>query len=67
MVSSRQGLNGTFSVYFFPFTHGGDFVLETEVRFIEGSDDDVEIQLLTRDSERSISRAEWVSSLGGTK
>jgi hypothetical protein len=38
--------------YFFPFDHDGDFILETEVKFIEGTDArDAEAQLLTRDSE----------------
>ena len=41
---------GEFSVYFFPFTHGGDFLLETKFMFIEGLNSDVEVQLLTRDS-----------------
>ena len=41
---------GAFSVYFFPFTHGGDFVLETRFMFIKGLNSDVEVQLLTRDS-----------------
>jgi len=45
-----RGSEGEFSVYFFPFTHGGQFILETKFRFIEGLDSDVEVQLLTRDS-----------------
>jgi len=44
---------GEFSVYFFPFSHGGDFILETKVKFVEGTDiRDVEAQLLTRDSNQ---------------
>ena len=41
---------GEFSVYFLPFIHGGDFILETRFRFLKGLDNDVEAQLLTRDS-----------------
>lgn len=41
---------GEFSVYFLPFAHGGDFILETKFRFVEGLGSDVEVQLLTRDS-----------------
>lgn len=41
---------GDFSVYFFPFTHSGDFILETKFIVVEGLDSDVEVQLLTRDS-----------------
>ena len=40
---------GEFSVYFFPFAHEGDFILETKFMFIEGLSSDVEVQLLTRD------------------
>jgi len=47
-----QDLHGEPSVYFFPFSHGGDFVLETKIKFIRRSDVwDVEAQLLTRDSK----------------
>ena len=42
---------GEFSIYFFPFTHGGQFILEAKFRFAEGLDSDVEVQLLTRDSK----------------
>jgi len=46
-------LHGEPSVYFFPFNHDGDFVLETKVKFIRRSDiRDVEAQLLTRDSNK---------------
>ncbi|UCF08371.1 MAG: hypothetical protein JSW28_01385 [Thermoplasmata archaeon] len=42
---------GNISVYFFPFFHGGNFTMETKVRFIERAEiRDVEAQLLTRDS-----------------
>jgi len=42
---------GDICVYFLPFDHGGDFILETKVKFIGGTDiRDVEAQLLTRDS-----------------
>ena len=41
---------GEFSIYFLPFTHGGQFILETKFRFVEGLNGDVEVQLLTRDS-----------------
>ena len=42
---------GEMIVYFFPFTHGKDFVLETKVKFLERTKTrDVEAQLLTRDS-----------------
>ena len=44
---------GDISVYFFPFTHGGDFILETKVKFVKGTNGrDVEAQLLTRDSKK---------------
>jgi len=44
--------NGEMIVYFFPFTHGKDFVLETKVKFLKGTGTrDVEAQLLTRDSD----------------
>jgi len=44
---------GDISVYFFPFTHGEDFILETKVKFVKGTNDrDVEAQLLTRDSKK---------------
>jgi len=36
------------SVYIFPFSHGEDFILETQVMFIKG--ENVEAHLLTRDS-----------------
>jgi hypothetical protein len=43
---------GDVAVYFFPFTHRGDFILETEVKFVEGAESrDAEAQLLTRESE----------------
>ena len=41
---------GAFSIYFFPFTHRGQFILEAKFRFVEELDGDVEVQLLTRDS-----------------
>jgi len=44
--------SGKFCVYFFPFTHGGDFILETRAMFIQGTADLVNAQLLTRDSNK---------------
>jgi len=44
--------SGEFSVYFFPFTHGGDFILETKATFIQGTEAHVNAQLLTRDSNK---------------
>lgn len=50
-VLEGRDLHGESSVYFFPFPHGGDFVLETKVKFIHGiGGRDVEAQILTRDS-----------------
>jgi cellulose synthase/poly-beta-1,6-N-acetylglucosamine synthase-like glycosyltransferase len=44
--------NGNIAVYFFPFTHGDDALLETRVKFIQSeSGRHVEAQLLTRDSD----------------
>ena len=44
---------GKIAVYFLPFHHGGDFILETKVRLLEGvGDKAVDVQLLTRDSRR---------------
>ena len=41
----------TFCVYFCPFTHGGDFLLETRVRILAGENaQPTEAHLLTRDS-----------------
>jgi len=41
------------AVYFLPFRHGGDFVLETKVRMIESlGEQRIDVQLLTRDSRR---------------
>ena len=51
MLEGRES-EGGFSLYFFPFTHGGDFILETKVKILEGLDGDVEVQLLTRDSDK---------------
>jgi hypothetical protein len=46
-----QDLTGEESVYFLLVTHGGDFVLETKVKFIEGHHPVyAAAQLLTRDS-----------------
>ncbi len=43
--------DGAIAVYFIPFTHGGDFVLETKVRFVRGDEThDTEAHLLTRDN-----------------
>lgn len=43
---------GGSSVYFFPFTHGGDVILETKVKLLQPmGDTDVKIYLLTRDSD----------------
>lgn len=43
---------GGSSVYFFPFTHGGNVILETKVRLLQPLDEtDVKVYLLTRDSE----------------
>ncbi len=43
---------GTFAVYFFPYTHGGNALLETKVQLVEGSKyGDVEAHLLTRDTD----------------
>ena len=39
---------GIISVYIFPFSHDKNFILETRVMFVEG--ENVEVQLLTRDS-----------------
>lgn len=48
-----QDPEGTIAVYFLPFLHGGDFILETRVRLIEGvGEKDVDVQLLTRDSRQ---------------
>jgi len=45
--------SGEFSVYFFPFSHGGNFTLETKVTFVQGTEaNDVNAQLLTRDSNK---------------
>jgi hypothetical protein len=45
--------DGTSSVYFFPFTHGGNVILETKVRLVRPvTVGDVKAHLLTRDSER---------------
>jgi hypothetical protein len=45
--------NGSISVYFFPFNHEANFILETKVQLIqEKSIHDVEAQLLTRDSRK---------------
>jgi len=47
----RGSSEGEMIVYFFPFTHGKNFVLETKVKFLEKAKNrDVEAQLLTRDS-----------------
>jgi hypothetical protein len=44
---------GKIAVYFLPFHHGGDFILETKVHLLEGSGDQrVDVQLLTRDSRQ---------------
>ena len=43
---------GGFAVYFFPYTHGGDVLLETKVQFLErGGKRKTEAHLLTRDTE----------------
>jgi hypothetical protein len=43
---------GNFAVYFFPYTHGGDVLLETKVQFLEpGKARKTEAHLLTRDSQ----------------
>lgn len=43
---------GGSSVYFFPFTHGGDAMIETKVKLLQPlGDTDVKIYLLTRDSD----------------
>lgn len=43
---------GESSVYFFPFTHGGDVILETKIRLLQPmGDTSVKAYLLTRDSE----------------
>lgn len=45
--------DGTSAVYFFPFTHGGNVILETKVRLIPPvAAGDVKAHLLTRDSEK---------------
>jgi len=42
--------NGKIAVYFFPFVHGDNAVLETKVKLVESIEDqNVEAQLLTRD------------------
>lgn len=56
--------DGEFSVYFFPFTHGGDFILETKFMFVEGLNSDVEVQLLTRDSSEINSESGMVLFAG---
>ena len=43
---------GGFAVYFFPYTHGGDVLLETKVQFLQrGEKRKTEAHLLTRDTE----------------
>jgi hypothetical protein len=43
---------GLFAVYFFPYTHGGNVLLETKVQFIRGAEQgDARAYLLTRDSD----------------
>lgn len=49
-LEGRSG-DGAFAVYVTPFTHGGDFLLETRVRLVADEGDRVvEAHLLTRDS-----------------
>lgn len=44
--------DGNIAVYFFPFTHGGNTLLETKVKFIRSTaGHHVEAQLLTRDDK----------------
>ena len=48
-----EDLTGEESVYFLPVSHGGDFVLEAKVKFIEGHHPVyVAAQLLTRDTSK---------------
>ena len=48
-----EDLTGEESVYFLPVSHGGDFVLETKVKLIEGHHPVyAAAQLLTRDSNK---------------
>jgi cellulose synthase/poly-beta-1,6-N-acetylglucosamine synthase-like glycosyltransferase len=51
LLSGRDD-TGNIAVYFFPFDHGDNALLETKVRFVKSEPDhDVEAQLLTRDSD----------------
>jgi cellulose synthase/poly-beta-1,6-N-acetylglucosamine synthase-like glycosyltransferase len=51
LLSGRDE-TGNIAVYFFPFDHGDDALLETRVRFVHSEPDhNVEAQLLTRDSD----------------
>jgi len=44
--------NESQSTYIFPFSHGGNFILETKFKFVRGTETrDAEAQLLTRDGE----------------
>ena len=48
-----EDLTGEESVYFLPVTHGGDFVLETKMKLIQGHHPAyAAAQLLTRDSNK---------------
>jgi len=48
-----EDLTGQESVYFLPVTHGGDFVLETKLKLVQGHHPVyAAVQLLTRDSSK---------------
>lgn len=52
-VLEGQDLDGSISVYFFPFDHDANFILETKVQLVQKTPmHDVEVQLLTRDSKK---------------
>ncbi|KPL17957.1 MAG: hypothetical protein AMJ92_10180 [candidate division Zixibacteria bacterium SM23_81] len=52
-ILEGQDPDGSISVYFFPFDHDANFILETKVQFIQKTSmHDVEAQLLTRDSRK---------------